>query len=40
MPGVCLIGETVRRELFGNRAAVGTSIRVKQITCEVIGVLA
>ena len=38
--GVCLIGETVRRELFGNRAAVGTSIRVKQITCEVIGVLA
>jgi putative ABC transport system permease protein len=37
--GVCLIGETVRRELFGSRAAVGTSIRVKQITCEVIGVL-
>jgi len=38
--GVCLIGETVRRELFGNRVAVGTSIRVKQISCEVIGVLA
>jgi putative ABC transport system permease protein len=37
--GVCLIGETVRRELFGSRAAVGTSIRVKQISCEVIGVL-
>jgi putative ABC transport system permease protein len=35
---VCLIGETVRRELFGNRASVGASIRVKQITCEVIGV--
>ncbi|MBE0473840.1 ABC transporter permease [Rhodoferax sp.] len=38
--GVCLIGETVRRELFGNRAAVGSTMRVKQISCEVIGVLA
>ncbi len=37
--GVCLIGETVRRELFASRAAVGSSIRVKQISCEVIGVL-
>jgi putative ABC transport system permease protein len=37
--GVCLIGETVRRELFGSQTAVGTSIRVKQISCEVIGVL-
>ena len=38
--GVCLIGETVRRELFASRAAVGASMRVKQISCEVIGVLA
>ena len=38
--GVCLIGETVRRELFGSRLAVGASMRVKQISCEVIGVLA
>jgi len=37
--GVCLIGETVRRELFGSRAAVGSAMRVKQISCEVIGVL-
>ena len=37
---VCLIGETVRRELFGSQLAVGASIRVKQISCEVIGVLA
>ena len=36
---VCLIGETVRRELFGNTSAVGASIRVKQIACEVIGLL-
>ncbi|MFZ2394251.1 MAG: ABC transporter permease [Rhodoferax sp.] len=38
--GVCLIGETVRRELFGSRLAVGALLRVKQIGCEVIGVLA
>ena len=37
---VCLIGETVRRELFGARAAVGEPLRVKQISCEVVGVLA
>ena len=37
---VCLIGQTVQRELFANRPAVGVLIRVKQITCEVIGVLA
>ena len=36
---VCLIGETVRRELFGTRSALGVSIRVKQISCEVVGVL-
>ena len=36
---VCLIGTTVQRELFGTRSAVGTSIRVKQVACEVIGVL-
>ncbi len=36
---VCLIGETVRRELFGSGNAVGSSIRVKQIACDVIGVL-
>lgn len=37
--GVCLIGETVRRELFGSQMAIGASIRVKQISCEVIGLL-
>ncbi|MDP2258078.1 MAG: ABC transporter permease [Polaromonas sp.] len=37
---VCLIGETVRRELFGTRAAVGEQLRVKQISCEVVGLLA
>jgi putative ABC transport system permease protein len=37
---VCLIGETVRRELYGTRPVVGDQLRVKQISCEVVGVLA
>ncbi|MBU0592586.1 MAG: ABC transporter permease [Gammaproteobacteria bacterium] len=36
---VCMIGETVRRELFGSSPSLGESLRVKQISCEVIGVL-
>lgn len=37
---VCVIGETVRRELFGTRDAVGEQLRVKAFSCEVVGVLA
>lgn len=37
---VCMIGETVRRELFGTRSAVGEQLRVKQISCEIVGTLA
>jgi putative ABC transport system permease protein len=37
---VCLIGETVRRELFGERPALGEQLRVKQISCEIVGLLA
>ena len=36
---VCLIGETVRRELFGSRPALGEHLRVKQVSCEIVGVL-
>jgi putative ABC transport system permease protein len=36
---VCLIGETIRRELFGNSPAVGAAMRVKDISCDIIGVL-
>ncbi|MDO9480091.1 MAG: ABC transporter permease [Hydrogenophaga sp.] len=36
---VCIIGETVRRELYGQRTALGDQLRVKQISCEVIGIL-
>jgi len=37
---VCLIGETIRRELFGNSTALGEQLRVRQISCEIVGVLA
>ncbi|MDZ5459587.1 ABC transporter permease [Azohydromonas lata] len=39
---VCLIGETVRRELFAADAAsvLGQRLRVKQFSCDVVGVLA
>jgi len=36
---VCLIGETVRRELFGGANPVGERIRVRQFACRVIGLL-
>ena len=36
---VCLIGETIRRELFASGSPVGQALRVKQFSCEVIGVL-
>jgi putative ABC transport system permease protein len=37
---VCVIGNTVKRELFGNQDPIGSEIRVKQFACEVIGLLA
>ena len=37
---VCVIGETVRRNLFGLGNPVGADIRIKQFACEVIGLLA
>ncbi len=36
---VCVIGETVRRELFGGLDPVGQHIRLKTVACEVIGLL-
>ncbi len=36
---VCVIGETVRSELFGSTPALEQSIRVGGISCEVIGTL-
>jgi len=40
---VCLIGETVRREIYGGTAGqtgLGELLRVKQFSCTVIGILA
>jgi putative ABC transport system permease protein len=36
---VCVIGETVRRELYGRQNPVGGEMRIKQFSCEVIGLL-
>jgi len=36
---VCVIGETVREKLFGAQSPIGSSIRLKKISCEVIGLL-
>jgi putative ABC transport system permease protein len=40
---VCIIGETVRREIFGGTTGstgLGEQLRVKQFSCNVIGILA
>lgn len=37
---VCVIGETVRREVFESRNALGERLRVRQFSCEVVGLLA
>jgi putative ABC transport system permease protein len=39
---VCILGETVRREIFGGtigKTGLGESLRIKKISCEVIGIL-
>jgi len=36
---VCVLGETVRKNLFGTQDALGNEIRVKNFSCEVIGLL-
>ena len=36
---VCILGETVRKDLFGDQIPVGSRMRINKLTCEVIGVL-
>ena len=36
---VCLIGETIRRELYGTMQPLGESLRVNNFSCEIIGIL-
>jgi putative ABC transport system permease protein len=35
----CVIGETVREELFGRADPIGQNIRLQNVSCEVIGLL-
>ena len=35
----CILGETVRKKLFGAEDAIGRSVRVQHLSCEVIGLL-
>ena len=37
---VCVIGDTIRKELFGGENPTGSRMRVKQFCCQVIGLLA
>jgi putative ABC transport system permease protein len=36
---VCLLGQTVRQELFGTQDPIGSHIRLRTVSCQVIGVL-
>jgi putative ABC transport system permease protein len=37
---VCVIGATVRRELFGTDDPIGRSLRIRRFSCDVVGLLA
>ena len=37
---LCIIGDTIRRELWGARPPLGEPLRVRKFSCEVVGVLA
>ncbi len=36
---VCVLGETVREKLFGSQNPIGADIRIKQFSCQIIGLL-
>jgi len=36
---VCVVGETVRKKLFGNQEPLGEKIRLEKLSCNVIGIL-
>lgn len=37
---VCIIGDIVKKELFGEQDPIGASVRLQAISCQVIGLLA
>ena len=37
---VCVIGATVKKQLFGNTSPLGDELRVKNFSCQIIGTLA
>jgi putative ABC transport system permease protein len=37
---VCVIGETIRKKLFGGQEVIGERMRLQKLSCEVIGLLA
>ena len=36
---VCILGTTVRTQLFGNTDSLGTTVRLQKLSCQVVGVL-
>lgn len=36
---VCIIGETLRKKLFGGQEVIGKKIRLETLSCEIIGLL-
>ncbi|HPJ95306.1 MAG TPA: ABC transporter permease [Deltaproteobacteria bacterium] len=36
---VCIIGATIKKEIFGDKDPVGETIRLKKLSCQVVGVL-
>ncbi len=36
---VCLLGQTVRSDLFGDEDPIGARIRIDKVSCDVIGIL-
>jgi len=36
---VCLLGDTVRQELFGTQDPLGASVRLNKLSCQVVGAL-
>jgi len=36
---VCLIGQTVRHELYGDQIPIGARLRINKASCEIIGIL-